>query len=104
MRSVIITAGCDHCRRAAVLNAIGVRVNKLVQLRANTQRERPEKCRGDKARDKCVPAICRAREHAHCDASLLPRRVLRKEFLQDRARKLIVRRLATAYSGLLIAC
>jgi len=72
MSSMIVTARCDHRRRAAVLNAIGVRVNKLVQLRANTQRERPEKCRGDKARDKCAPAICRARERAHCAAIFCP--------------------------------
>jgi len=29
----------------------------LVQLRGSTQRERPQKCHGDKCRDKCTPAI-----------------------------------------------
>jgi hypothetical protein len=55
---MIVTARGDHCRRAIVLNAIGILVDALMQLRGSTQRERPEECRGDANRNERVPSIC----------------------------------------------
>ena len=66
MRGMIVVAGGDHCRRAIVLDAVRILVDALVQLRGSTQRERPEKCRGDANHNKRAPVIiCRTRELAH---------------------------------------
>jgi len=48
---MIVTAGGDHRRCATVLDAIRILVDALVQLWGNTQRERPEKCRGEQPRN-----------------------------------------------------
>jgi len=57
MSGMIVVARGDHRRRAIVLDPIRVLVDVVVQLRGSTQRERPQKCHGDKCRDKCTPAI-----------------------------------------------
>jgi hypothetical protein len=57
MSSMIVAAGSDHCHRATVLDTIRVGVDALVQLRRDTERERPEKRRGYKCRDKNATAI-----------------------------------------------
>ena len=57
MGGMIVTAGGDHCRRAIVLNTIRILVDALVQLRGSTQRERPEKRRGDANHNKRAPVI-----------------------------------------------
>jgi len=57
MSSVIVAARCDHRRSAAVLDAIGVGVDELVQLRRSTQRKRPEKPCGNERRDQSAPPI-----------------------------------------------
>ena len=57
MSSMIVTARCDHCHRAVVLDTIRILVDALVQLRRSTQRERPKKRYGDDRRDKSAPVI-----------------------------------------------
>ena len=58
MTRVVVAAGRDHRHRTAVLDAVGIRVHTLVQLRGSTQRERPEKRYGDPNRDKRASVIC----------------------------------------------
>ena len=58
MSSMIVTAGRNHRRCAVVLDAIRILVDPLVQLRGNTERERPEKSRANANRNKRAPAIC----------------------------------------------
>ena len=58
MSGMIVAAGGDHCRCAIVLDAIRVLVGALVQLRRSTQRERPEKCRGDANHNERARSIC----------------------------------------------
>ena len=50
---IVVTRG-DHCRRAAVLDPIRICVKAVMQLRRGTQRERPDKCRGNANRNKCA--------------------------------------------------
>jgi hypothetical protein len=57
MGRVVVAARRNHRGDTAVLDAVRVRMLTLVQLRGSTQRERPQKCHGDKCRDKCTPAI-----------------------------------------------
>ena len=57
MSSMIVTAGGDHRHRAVVLNTIRILVEALMQLRGSTQRERPEKRRGDANHNKRAPVI-----------------------------------------------
>ena len=83
MSSVIVAARRHHRNRAAVIDAVRVCVDALVQLRGSAQRERPEKCHGDKCRDKCAPARCWRRERAHCAAIFRPVCILGKRFLQE---------------------
>src|SRR5438552_13381339 len=52
MSSMIVAARCNRRRHAVVLDTIRVGVDTLVQLRGNTQHERPEKCHRDKCCDK----------------------------------------------------
>ena len=80
---MIVAAGGDHRHSAAVLDAIRVRVDTLVQLRRSTQREGQQKCHRNASRYECTPAIRRTHERAHCAESLCLRFVLRKRFLQD---------------------
>ena len=58
MSSVIVTARRDHRRCAVVLGAIRVRVDALMQLWGSTQRERPEKCRGEQPCNERALVIC----------------------------------------------
>jgi len=51
MSGMIVAARCHHGHRAVVLGAIRILVDALVQLRRSTQRERPEKCRGNEHSD-----------------------------------------------------
>jgi hypothetical protein len=68
LRSVIIASSHDQCNRARVIRAIAIGVNACVQLRRNTQEQRPEKRSTNGCRDKNVAANRRARERAHCAA------------------------------------
>jgi len=70
VRRMIVVSRGDHCRRAAVLDPIRICVKALMQLRRSTQRERPDKCRGDANCNKRAPVTYRTRECAHCAASL----------------------------------
>jgi len=68
MSGMIVVARGDHCRGAIVLDAIRILVDALVQLRGNTQSERPDKCRGNANCNKRASVIYRTRECAHCAA------------------------------------
>ena len=57
MRSMIVTARCDHRHRAIVFDATRILVDALMQLRGRTQRKRAEKCRGDANRNERAPLI-----------------------------------------------
>ena len=57
MTCMIVTARCDHCRRAIVLDAIRVGVDALMQLRGSTQRKRAEKCGENANCNKCASMI-----------------------------------------------
>ena len=81
MRSVIVVASRDQCNGASVIAAVRISVNARVQLRRNTQEQRPEKRCGDEGRNKSAAAFLRTRKRFHCAASLCPGRVLRKKFL-----------------------
>ena len=70
MRGMIVVAGGDHCHRTIMLDTIRILVEALVQLRGSTQRERPEKSRGNANCNKRASVIYRTRECAHCPASL----------------------------------
>ena len=67
---MVVIAGRDERDRAAVIDAICVRVNAFVQLRRDAEYQGPEKSRGSENRDESAPAIWQARDVAHCDASL----------------------------------
>lgn len=82
MSGVIASARCDHRHGAGVLDSIRVRVNPLVQVRQDTQREHPEKCRRDECRDKSAAAIIRTRRGLHRAAILEPAQLLCKRFLR----------------------
>ena len=70
MSAMIVVTRGDHCRRAAVLDPIRICVKAMMQLRRSTQRERPDKCRGNANCNKRASVIYRTRECAHCAASL----------------------------------
>ena len=55
--SMIVAARCDHGRRAIVLGTIRILVDALVQLRRNTERQRPEKSDGNANRNKPASTI-----------------------------------------------
>ena len=57
MRSVIIGASRNQCNGASVIPAVRIRVDALMQLRRNTQHERPEKGRGNQCCDKCASML-----------------------------------------------
>ena len=57
MSDMIVTARGDHGRDAAVLDPVCVLVDALVQLRGNTQRERPKKCSANTNRNERAPVI-----------------------------------------------
>ena len=69
MSGMIVVARGDHCRRAAVLNPVRICVKAVMQLRRNTQRERPDKCRGNANCNKRAPVIYRTCVGAHCPAT-----------------------------------
>ena len=58
-----------YCHRAIMLEPIRILVETLVQLRGSTQRERPEKSRGNANRINARPRFVNART-CHCAASL----------------------------------
>jgi len=62
MSSMVVAAGSNHGHRAAVLDAIRILVHALVELRRSTQRERPEKSRGNEHSDTST----RGRTAFHC--------------------------------------
>ena len=80
MRRVIVVASRDQCNGASVIAAVRINVNARVQLRRNTQHERPEKRRGDKGRNKSAAAFLRTCTRAHCTTSLSPPGLSRKQF------------------------
>lgn len=54
---MIVAARGDQGHSAGVLDAIGVAVHALVQLRGRTQRERAEKCSASEYREKGASVI-----------------------------------------------
>jgi len=57
MRSMIVAARCNHCRRATVLDTIRILVEALMQLRGSTQRKCPEKTYGNESCDNGASAV-----------------------------------------------
>lgn len=80
MRSVIVVASRDQCNGASVIAAVRISVNARVQLRRNTQEQRPEKHSGDEGRNKGAAAFLPTRKRAHCTASLSPAGLSCKQF------------------------
>jgi hypothetical protein len=70
LRHMITVARCDRRNRTTVLGPGRVGVHALVQLRRNTQRERPEKCGANASRNERASMVCWTRERAHCAATL----------------------------------
>ena len=79
MRPVIIVASRDQRHGARVIAPVRINVNARVQLRRNTQEQRPEKRCGDEGRNKSPVAFFRTRKRAHCAASLSPARLSCKQ-------------------------
>ena len=79
LRGMIITASRNQRNRASVIAAVRISVNARVQLRRNTQEQRPEKRCGDEGRNKSPVAFFRTRKRAHCAASLSPARLSCKQ-------------------------
>src|SRR6266567_1309734 len=50
-RGIVVTARRNECNRARVVDAIGIRVNALVQFRRDTEGKRPEKSGGSEKPD-----------------------------------------------------
>ena len=70
---MLAVAGGEHCYRAHVIGAIGIRMDALMQLRGNRKDGRAEKRDDQSAAGEFSP---------HCAATLPPVLNLRKRFLQ----------------------
>jgi hypothetical protein len=57
MRSVIVVASRNQCNGTSVIAAVRISVNARMQLRRNTQEQRPEKRCGNQCCDKCASMV-----------------------------------------------
>ena len=79
IRRVVIAASRNKRDSASVIAGVRVSVNARVQLRRNTQQQRPEKRCADERCNKSAAAFLRTRKRAHCTTSLSPARLSRKQ-------------------------